>query len=73
MKVYCLIEVQMDDTPQVYGLPRIAYCSNSITKVVEYTKETTGVEISELDKIELDSEEYYGYKIQEIEVDSKGK
>jgi len=73
MKVYVLTRVQDANYDMQWAFTKIVFASSSITKVVEYAKNEYGVEVQTLDYLELDAEQFYGYKVEEVNVEVRNK
>lgn len=73
MKIYVLTQVQDANYEMQWAFTKIVFASGSITKVVEHAKKEYGVEIHTLDYLELDSDQLYGYKVEEVDVEVRNK
>jgi chorismate-pyruvate lyase len=73
MKIYTLTQVQDANYEMQWAFTKIVFASGSITKVIEHAKKEYGVEIQTLDFLELDAEEFYGYKVEEINIEMRNK
>lgn len=73
MKIYILTQIQDANYDMQWAFTKIVFASGSITKVVEYAKNEYGVEIQTLDCLELDAEQFYGYKVEEVNVEVRNK
>lgn len=73
MKIYVLTQVQDCNYDMQWAFTKVVFASGSITKVVEHAKKEYGVEIQTLDYLELDSEQFYGYKVEEVDVEVRNK
>lgn len=73
MKIYTLTRIQNAEYTMQWAFTNIVYASSSISKVVEYAKKTYGVVIDTLDWVELDDDESFGYKVEEVTVEVRNK
>lgn len=73
MKIYVLTQVQDCNYEIQWAFTKIVFASGSITKVIEHAKTEYGVEIQTLDYLELDAEQFYGYKVEEVNVEVRNK
>ncbi len=73
MKIYTLTRIQNAEYSMQWAITSIVYASSSISKVVEYAKKEYDVTIDTLDFVEFDKDEFYGYKVEELNVEVRNK
>lgn len=73
MKIYALTRIQNPDCTMPWEFTSIVYASASISKVIDHAKNKYGIVIDTLDFVEIDEDEVYGYKVEEIDVEVRNK